>query len=456
MTTYPRRTLRARLALLYASLFTGSGVVLLIIAGLPLLTFSHAYRAPGPGIHRTGASGPAHVGPGYGTDLGTVLLYSGIALAVLVPVSIALGWLVADRALRPLRTITSAARAISARSLDERLNLDASYDEFAELAETLDDLFSRLGDAFESQRHFVANASHELRTPLTAERTLIQVALADPDATAASLRSTCQQLLALGEQQGRLIDALLTLASGQRGLERRERFDLAEVTRAVLCARTREAGERRLHVVAELAPAAADGDPSLAESLVANLIDNALRHNVDGGRVEIRTAASPDAAGLDASRAAAGLDTGPEASAGAAAAIVSVANTGPVIPPGDLGRLFQPFQQLGRERIRGSGAGGHGLGLAIVQAIVTAHGAALTAEARPGGGLDITVAFRPHLASAHPVSGAEHPSGSEGSLLSTPSRPSVVPVQRPDGGVDHSCDGDRLHRMLGPCPTPIP
>jgi signal transduction histidine kinase len=389
MTTYlRRRTLRARLALLYAGLLAGSGVALLIIADLPLLTFSHAYRAPGTGTHSTGTHGPgipgaAHISPRASTDLPSVLLYSAIALAILIPVSIALGWLVADRALRPLRAITTAARAISARNLDERLGLDASYDEFTELGETLDDLFGRLGAAFESQRHFVANASHELRTPLAAERTLIQVALADPDATAESLRSTCQQVLALGEQQGRLIDALLTLASSQRGLDRRERFDLAEIARTAISNRKREAEARDLRVVADLAAAPADGDPGLAESLVANLVDNALRHNVRGGQIDIRTGPSADA------------------EAGAAAASLSISNTGAVIPPGELDRLFQPFQQLGRERIRGSGAGGHGLGLAIAAAIVTAHRAALAATARPGGGLHITVTFRP--ASAPPA-----------------------------------------------------
>jgi signal transduction histidine kinase len=383
MTRYlRRRTLRARLALLYAGLFAGSGVALLIIADLPLLTFSHAYRAPGTHSGGTGTPGAAHVSPHASTDLPSVLLYSAIALAILIPVSIVLGWLVADRALRPLRAITTAARAISARNLDERLGLDASYDEFTELGKTLDGLFGRLGAAFESQRHFVANASHELRTPLAAERTLIQVALADPDATAESLRSTCQQLLALGEQQGRLIDALLTLASSQRGLDRRERFDLAEITRTAISHRKREAEARGLRVVADLAAAPADGDPGLAESLVANLVDNALRHNVRGGQIDIRTGPSADA------------------ETGTAAASMSVSNTGAVIPPGELDRLFQPFQQLGRERIRGSGADGQGLGLAIAAAIVTAHGAVLAAAARPGGGLDITVTFRPASAPA--------------------------------------------------------
>ncbi len=145
--------------------------------------------------------------------------------------------LVADRALRPLRAITSAARAVSASSLNERLSVAGGYEEFRELRDTLNGLFARLAAAFESQRSFVANASHELRTPLAAERTVLQVALADPAASAESLRAACEQVLQLGEQQERLVDALLTLAAGQGGLRNREPFDLAEVTSLVMASR---------------------------------------------------------------------------------------------------------------------------------------------------------------------------------------------------------------------------
>jgi CheY-like chemotaxis protein len=176
-----------------------------------------------------------------------------------------------------LRTITATARDISASNLHRRLGLSGRDDEFKELAETLDDLFERLQTSFESQRHFVANASHELRTPLTAERTLLQVALADPDATAETLRSTCRDVLALGEQQERLIEALLTLASGEQGIEQREPFDLAEIAGNVVLARHQEARRRDIRVDTALATAPAAGDPNLVESLVANLVDNALR-----------------------------------------------------------------------------------------------------------------------------------------------------------------------------------
>jgi signal transduction histidine kinase len=358
-----RRSLRARLAVLYACLLLGSGIVLLVIADLPLTTFGRASRAHAPG-GRGGTAGQSRLV----TDLPEVLRYSGIALAVLAVASIALGWLVADRALRPLRVITAAARATSASSLNERLSVAGSYDEFRELGDTLDGLFTRLEAAFESQRHFVANASHELRTPLAAERTVLQVALADPGASAQSLRAACQQLLELGQQQERLIDALLTLASSQRGLRNREPFDLAEVTTRVVTGRRQEAAALGVRMETRLAPAIVTGDPSLAESLVANLVDNAVRHNVADGQVQVTTATQ---AGLPC---------------------FSISNSGPVIPPGEVGRLFEPFRQLDGERTRHGG--GHGLGLAIVSAVASAHNASLAVLARPDGGLDITVTFR--------------------------------------------------------------
>jgi signal transduction histidine kinase len=359
----PRKSLRVRLAVLYAGLLLGSGCVLLVIADLPLTAFGRVTQARGPG-GRPNTAGQSR----FVTNLPDVFLYSGIALAVLAVASIALGWLVASRALRPLRIITAAARVVSASSLDERLSLASSYDEFRELGDTLDGLFARLEAAFDSQRHFVANASHELRTPLAAERTVLQVALADPDASAESLRAACQQSLALGEQQERLIDALLTLASSQSGLRSREPFDLATVTARVVEGRRLEAARLGVRVEPRLAPAIVTGDPSLAESLVANLVDNAIRHNVADGQVQVTTATR------------AGLPR------------FSVTNSGPVIEPGEVGRLLEPFQQLDGERTRHDG--GHGLGLAIVSAVASAHDAGLTVRAGPEGGLEVTVTFR--------------------------------------------------------------
>jgi signal transduction histidine kinase len=372
-----RATLRAQLAVLYAGLFLASAAVLLLLVGGGLVGTSHTVRAPDPGGGGGvgGGGGTAGVGgagggggtAGHGTDLHRVVLWSLVGLFVMAVVSLPVGWVVAGRLLRPLRVMTATAQDISATNLNRRLGLRGHRDELSELAVTLDDLFGRLEDSFESQRHFVANAAHELRTPLTAERALLQVALADPQASTASLRSACQDVLTLGEQQEHLIGALLTLASSERGIGQREPFDLAEVAGKVLLGRRQEAERRGIKITQDLLPAPVSGDPGLGESLVANLVDNALRHNVPSGRLEVRTAV-----------------TGGRAS-------ISVSNTGPVVPPGEVGRLFQPFQQLGGERIRR--AGGHGLGLAIVAAITQAHGAALAPRARPDGGLDITVTW---------------------------------------------------------------
>jgi signal transduction histidine kinase len=353
-----RRTLRRQLTFLYAGPFLVSGAALLT---LPILqTRESSPVHPGLTGNPVRAAGP-------NADLVRVITASAAGLAVMVLVSVVLGWLIAGRFLRPLRTIIDTSRDISASNLHRRLGLTGRTDEFAELAKTLDDLFGRLEAAFAAQRRFVANASHELRTPLTAERTLLQVALADPDATTGSLRAACHDVLALGAAQERLIDSLLTLASGEQGVEQAERFDLAELAGAVLLSRAPRAAQRDIRVTTALAPAPATGDPALVESLIANLVDNALRHNTDGGRFEIATTTTADRS------------------------TITVSNTGPVVPPDQLDRLFQPFQRLGPQRIRHSD--GHGLGLAIVRAIAGAHDATLTAVPRPAGGLDVTVSF---------------------------------------------------------------
>ncbi len=350
----PRRKLRVQLALLYAGFFFACGVAVLLV---PVLTIQQSMPEGANAATIAQIQADSH-----GQVIRAVATVVG-----LVVVALAVGWLIAGRFLRPLRTITATARDISASNLDRRVALGRRVDEFAELGETLDSLFGRLEASFESQRRFVANASHELRTPLTAERTLLQVALADPDADAQTLRATCQELLVLGEQQEHLIEALLTLACSERGVDRRDSFDLADVARKVITLRRQEAEQRGIRVDASLRPAPATGDPDLTESLVANLVDNALRYNRADGRVEI------------------GTDTK------AGRPVISVGNTGQPIPPGEVDGLFQPFQRLGRERTGHDG--GHGLGLAIVRAIADAHGATLTVNARPGGGLDIEASF---------------------------------------------------------------
>ncbi|HEY5318291.1 MAG TPA: ATP-binding protein [Solirubrobacteraceae bacterium] len=292
-----------------------------------------------------------------------LLVISLIALAAMAIVSIGLGWLVAGRVLRPLRTITAAARDISASNLHQRLALDGPNDELHELGSTFDGLLGRLETSFEAQRQFVANASHELRTPLARQRTVAEVALSDPEATIESLRESHERVLAAGEQQERLIEALLTLARSERGLARRETFDLAFVTESVLAARRSELEQAGLQLEAKLDAAPAFGEPRLAERLVANLVENALRHNVANGSVHVSTRA-----------------------AGAHAAL-SITNTGPLIPPEEVERLLQPFERLDGDRA--ADRDGVGLGLSIADAIVRAHGGTLVLRAQPDGGLEV-------------------------------------------------------------------
>jgi signal transduction histidine kinase len=300
-------------------------------------------------------------------ELHQLLIESGFALGIMVLVSIALGYVVAGRALRPLRTITATTRDISASNLDERLAVDGPDDELKELGDTIDGLLERLEAAFRSQRQFVANASHELRTPLARQRTLAQVALSDPEATEHSLRAAHERILASGDQQEQLIDALLTLSRVQGGTVLQHAVDLEAVVGELLDARQDEAEVGGLRVVPDLAPATLQGDQRLVERLIANLLDNAMRHNVEGGKVNVQTGSRRGAAWL------------------------VVANDGPVIKPGEVERLFEPFERLGAER---TAAGeGFGLGLCIVGAVAAAHDATLHTVARPEGGLSIEVRF---------------------------------------------------------------
>jgi signal transduction histidine kinase len=429
----PRRTVRLRLAAVYATLFLVSGACLLTItyflvdqnATQPVVMKAQAPPAQigsagGGGATSDGsavrvqsvgrtltalggqciaARGAAPPNAGQLTKcvsylaaanssarsnyLDTLLGNSAIALAAMTVAAVGIGWVTAGRVLRPLRTITCATRNISASSLHRRLALTGPDDEMKELGDTIDGLLARLEAAFDAQRQFVANASHELRTPLARQRTLVEVALAEPDQTVDRLRATCKRVLAAGEQQERLIEALLTLARSQRGLDRWEQVDLAAVVADVVDARRQEAAAQdlKVEVAADAAAVAVLGDARLAERLAANLMDNAIRHNVPGGWISVRV----------------GFVGGQP--------VLRVANSGPVIPPGEVARLLTPFQRHGVGR--GERRDGHGLGLSIVTAIAGAHGADLRADPMPGGGLAVLVSFPP--LPAGPVPGSSEP-----------------------------------------------
>ncbi|WP_226900456.1 sensor histidine kinase [Nonomuraea phyllanthi] len=349
-----RPSLRAQLTTLYAGLALAVVVPVLLFAGF--LVGRDQVRV------RAGDAVPPPDAAAQQVD--TALAITAVIVVVLTVLT---AWWLAGRFLRPLRAMTATAQEISATNLNRRLGLRGPDDELTRLGRTLDDLFQRLDSSFAAQRHFVANASHELRTPLAGQRAVLQVALADPEASEAGLRAACEEALGLGERQERLIDALLTLAEGQKGIEHREVVDLADVAKGVMLSRRAEATRRTITVQASLGPAPISGDPDLIASMIGNLVDNALHHNVPDGHVTIATELTDGRAHL------------------------TVGNTGPTIRSQDLRRLFQPFQRLGAQRTQTTD--GHGLGLAIVQSVAEAHGAQLTAHPRPRGGLDVTVRF---------------------------------------------------------------
>ena len=373
----PPRTIRLRLTVLYGVVSVLSAAVLLAIT-IMLADGLTPRTTPVPGQAAT-TSGQQALAQALARiaqlqaqlrqvdPLHQLLVAAAAALAIMAGTSIALGWVVAGRALRPLRAITTATQQISEEDLHRRLAMPGPRDELTNLADTIDGLLARLQAAFEGQQNFVANASHELRTPLAASRTMLEVALADPAASAAALRSACQDVLIEERHQERLIDALLTLARSQRGLDRRKPLDLGEITTDILRTREPDAASRDVTVSASIGSAPVLGDDGLLRQLAANLIDNALRHNVPHGTLSIHVTSDRDHSTL------------------------KVANTGPVIAQDEIGRLLQPFQRLSSRRPADDD--GLGLGLPIVAAITRAHHATLLVSPGDCGGLNIEASF---------------------------------------------------------------
>lgn len=359
-------TVRLRLTLLYGGLFFAAGFLLLTVAYvlvtniLENLPFAVQPAEPGgltqqqvDEVRRAFIDWVQH----------RLIWQSAFALLGVGLIALALGWFVADRALAPLQKVTATARRLSESTLHERIALQGPEDEIKELADTFDAMLERLNQAFDAQRRFVGNASHELRTPLAINRTLLEVALADPGASE-DLRTVGRTLLANNARHERLIEGLLLLARSERELTTRTQVDLGEVAATVL--KTTDRSNRPdIEINSELAAASTVGDPVLLEHLVSNLVDNAVRHNVEDGTVIVRTGILDDWAACQ------------------------VENTGPVVPAYEVQSLFEPFRRLDTDRIES--AKGAGLGLSIVRSVARAHGGTVVATSRDDGGLVLTV-----------------------------------------------------------------
>ena len=398
--TAPRRwparwlpqTFRVRLTLLFAALFLAAGAALLGISYVlavnqpdnvppvtpyqmklafhcksgkeplpktaePLLSSKCAHAFAAIGAHEAAANLRRQT-------LERLLAYSLVALGAMTVVSGGLGWVMAGRVLRPVSSITAAARRASEQHLGERLALTGPHDELRELADTFDEMLERLDAAFASQRRFVADASHELRTPLTVMRTAIEVTLAKPTRTPEQLEVMTAKVARSAAQAEELIEALLTLAASEQAPASPELVDLATAAEDAAESAAARARELDLRVDTDLAAAPVFGNRLLLERMVGNLVDNAVRHNIRGGWILIRTGTGDQQARFD------------------------VANSGPVIPKELVPTLFEPFRRMEeRTGVRD----GTGLGLAIVRSIGTAHGADVEAHSLPAGGLRILV-----------------------------------------------------------------
>lgn len=364
-----RHPLRLRLTLLYCAVSVMSSAVLLAImwalaesldGGIPPVPPTPPAPEAPPGI---GLPEPDPT-PMIGSD-GGGLAQPLVALAIMAVISLVLGWLIAGRVLRPVLTITARLHQISDRNVHERLAVPGRRNELKDLADTVDGLLGRLEAALDAHKRFVANAAHEMRTPLTVERALLEEPLIDPDADLASFRSNFERLLLISEQRGLLLESLLTLAGSEHGRGADDLVDLSDLAELTLRERAQEADRRGLQVRTKLTAARVPGDSLLLGRLLVNLSDNAIHHNVPGGTVDVAVHRTPGRV------------------------VLTVANTGEVIPPDQVDRLFEPFQRLHRTADRGH----HGLGLSIVRAIARAHDATLTARPRPDGGLVVEVTF---------------------------------------------------------------
>jgi two-component system sensor histidine kinase VanS len=382
----PSRTVRLRLTLLYSGLFLVSGAVLLGI------TYLLVRRSTRPDLIVAGGSPGGPSGPRalkealanpdvaryvrdaaerqyaralslHANDLHQLLVRSGIALAIMTVVSIALGWLVAGRVLRPLRAMTATTRQISERNLHERLALSGPRDELKDLADTVDGLLARLEAHVAEQQRFAANASHELRTPLAVTQTLLDVARSDPKHDDGEL---VERLHAVNTRAIDLTEALLLLTRADQRSFTREDVDLSLMAEEAIETLLPLAEERGVTIETSVEMTPTIGSRALLLQLSTNLIHNAIVHNLrERGTVWVTTSARPDGAEL------------------------TVENTGETLTRRRVSTLVEPFLR-GGERTRADHAG-VGLGLAIVESITQAHDGTLTLTPRAAGGLRVTV-----------------------------------------------------------------
>ncbi len=389
---WPAPTIRLRMTVLYGVVFLVTGAVLLTLGYLLVrhnLNAAADFRAVRQQLIKLGILPGTFFGRGFRFDPGSpgasvvaiaraqlradalhrLLIEYLLALGVMTMVSVVAGWLLAGRALGPLRHITATARRVSGENLGERIDLVGPADELKELADTFDGMLARLDNAFQSQRHFVSNASHELRTPLAIMRTELDVAMADPTASADELRQMGEAIRETVDRCERLLESLLMLARSEAATGCEESVDLASLSADCITDLRARARDMNIQVRDDLEPAWTHGDPALLERMIANLVDNGIRYNERGGFLAVSTRRRDGRVSL------------------------TVSNRGRRIDPADAETLTEPFRRLDR------GNGGFGLGLSIVRSVAKAHHGTTTITAPENGGLVVRV----ELPAATPV-----------------------------------------------------
>jgi len=377
-----RGSVRVRLTALYGVLFLVSGAILLAIAGGLVVSRSAEVAVPFHGIGVGHAPAGSQLSQAQATirhlqqELSAqsaaspsslsrnVFIASVIALGLMTVGAVVMGWVLAGRALRPVRQMTDATRQISAHNLNERLSVAGPADELKELGDTIDGLLERLEAAFNAQRRFVANASHELRTPLATMRASLDVAVAKPEGAPRQTIALATRLRSELDRIDALLEGFLVLARAQhRNLTGSAVVPLDYIVDAALADQQPAIAERNLTVQHDAAPGGAwvEGSQALLSRMIGNLVDNAVCHNEDGGWIHLAAETRGDRA------------------------VVVVENGGEVLDQRQVNELSQPFRRLEADRV-GTDQGS-GLGLSIVAAVAEAHGGRLDLQARPGGGL---------------------------------------------------------------------
>lgn len=382
-----RITFRTRLTLAFTGLVALAGVVIVVFVTV-FMRFVPTYLQPGTVDFTAVETATSRVVPApspaaSGIDsmaqstgltlrsptdiLNTSFVVSIVVLVILIGAGALIAWLLAGRMLRPLQAVNAAAQRAGRGSLDHRIGLTGPRDEVRDLADTFDDMLGRLDRSFSASQRFAANASHELQTPLATTQTMLEVALADPDASADELRTIAERVLETNRRSVETVTALLELAELEEHAIDAHPTDLVALARSALRDEATAIASRDLQVHDDL-PAAAlvDGESVLLRQAASNLIRNAVRHNVDGGSVRLT------------------------ARARATETALVVENTGPTLDASAVASLAEPFVRAAGRIARGDG---HGLGLAIVDSVMRAHGGELRLRARDGGGLIAELVF---------------------------------------------------------------